>query len=156
VIVAAQFEASGSIPLGVIARLFNDFSAPDEFNLPNRAYPQLDTPVDLPGIRKKSTLSRKIDSVRALFNHGYALETSDRKDDAVKIYDAVILKFQDASELPLQETVARALLNKGCVLGQTERRDEAIHAYDDLIDRLNAATDLDLNARSCLHRATHG
>ena len=44
-----------------------------------------------------------------------------KPEEAIAVYDALIARFEDASEPALREQVAKALHNKGITLGQLNR-----------------------------------
>ncbi len=81
---------------------------------------------------------------RALVNKGYNLGTLNRSDEAISVYDEVVKRFGDATELLLREGAARALFNKGARLGALNRSDEAISVYDEIVKRFGEAPELTL------------
>jgi tetratricopeptide (TPR) repeat protein len=70
------------------------------------------------------------DSATAWFDRAQALCEEGRYEDAIAVYDEVVVRFGAASEPALQRQVVRALVNKGETLGTLGRYDEAINAYD--------------------------
>ena len=79
-----------------------------------------------------------------MFNKGIALGSLDRSEDEIVVYDEVIARFAEATELPLREQVARAMVNKGSTLGSLDRRTDAVAIYDEVIARFGAATEFPL------------
>jgi tetratricopeptide (TPR) repeat protein len=57
------------------------------------------------------------------------------------VYDALIARFEDATEPALRLPVAKALVNKGATLDQLNRSEEEIAVYDALIARFEDATE---------------
>ena len=65
-----------------------------------------------------------------------------QREEAIKSYDEVISRFQDAPKLALREQVAMALFNKGNNLADMGQREEAIKSYDEVISRFQDAPEL--------------
>ncbi|HWR76338.1 MAG TPA: hypothetical protein VN283_03905 [Thiobacillus sp.] len=84
------------------------------------------------------------DIARALYNKGVALGQLGRREDEIVVYDDLLSRFGEATELPLREHVAKALLHKGVILGQLGRSGDEIAVYDDLLSRFGEATELPL------------
>jgi tetratricopeptide (TPR) repeat protein len=72
---------------------------------------------------------------RALINKAYMFRKLGRDAEAIAVYDEVIARFGNDSELALREQVARALLNKSLMLGTLGRDQDAIASCDELIAR---------------------
>ncbi|NOT19357.1 MAG: hypothetical protein HOP24_03655 [Sideroxydans sp.] len=78
---------------------------------------------------------------RTLLNAGITLGQMKRIDEAIVMYDEVVLRFGEATEAALREQVANALVNKGVTLGQMNRNDEEIAVYDEVVLRFGEATE---------------
>ncbi len=81
---------------------------------------------------------------QTLFNKGYCLSKLNRSEEAIATYEALITKFEPATELALREPVAKAMFNKGITLDQLNRSEEAITSYDALITQFGTAKELAL------------
>ena len=78
---------------------------------------------------------------KALVNKGVALAELNRSEEAVALYDEVLRRFGESSELALRERVARALVNKGVRLGKLNRGEEEIAVYDEVLHRFGEASE---------------
>jgi tetratricopeptide (TPR) repeat protein len=78
-----------------------------------------------------------IDELAAIagFNLGVGLGELGRSEEAISVYDELLMRFADAPEPALREQVATALVNKGVGLGELGRSEEAISVYDELLMR---------------------
>ena len=75
---------------------------------------------------------------------GQDLMTEGRNAEAIVVFDGVLSRWGQASDLALRESIALALDNKGFCLGQLGRVDEAIAVYDSVLSRFDAARELTL------------
>ena len=64
--------------------------------------------------------------------------------EAIRVYDEVVSRFGDSTDLALREQVAKALINKGVSLGKMGKNEEEIRVYDDVVARFGDSTDLAL------------
>ena len=77
---------------------------------------------------------------KALFNKGVVSAQGIRFDEARAAFDALIKKYQNATDPELQlRVVTAALVNRGVVLSQQGRIDEALAAYHAAVERYGAA-----------------
>jgi tetratricopeptide (TPR) repeat protein len=79
---------------------------------------------------------------KALINNGTSLDRLGRGEEAIAVFDDVIVRLAGSPELPLLEAVVKALLSKGLALGELGRRDEEIALYDDVAARFGSAPEL--------------
>lgn len=79
---------------------------------------------------------------RALVNKGVTLETLERNEAAIAVYDEVVNRFGEASEAGLREQVARVLVSKGYNLGLLGHYDKEIRVYDELLERYGDASEV--------------
>jgi tetratricopeptide (TPR) repeat protein len=80
----------------------------------------------------------------AIFNMGVLLGQLHRPKEAVAMYDELVARFGDASELALREQVAAALVNKGVILDQLGPPEEGVTIFDKVITRFGEAPELAL------------
>ncbi len=80
----------------------------------------------------------------ALVNKGVRLAQLDKSEEAIAVYDEVVKRFGEASDLQLQVQVAMALVNKGVRLAQLDKSEEAIAVYDEVVKRFGESSDLQL------------
>jgi tetratricopeptide (TPR) repeat protein len=73
----------------------------------------------------------------------FALQLECR-EQAIAVYDDLLARFGNATELPLREHVAAAFCDKGDELFNLGRSEQAIAVYDDLLARFGDATELPL------------
>src|SRR5438445_13624510 len=84
--------------------------------------------------------------VRALLNKAACLGRGEKKEDAVRVYDEVIMRFDGATDAWMRERVAAALVGKGENLTKSGRSTEAIAIYNEVITRFQDADEPDLMA----------
>jgi tetratricopeptide (TPR) repeat protein len=65
-------------------------------------------------------------------------------EEEIAVYDEVIYRFENCTELPLLEQLATALYNKGFTLGSLGRSEEAIAVFSKVARRLENHTELPL------------
>jgi len=99
---------------------------------------------------KRQVAAARLSDAQALLNKGRTLGELRRREEAIAVYDDLIARFGNATELALREHVVLALLDKGNTLGELRRREEAIAVYDDLLARVGNATELALRERVAL------
>jgi len=63
------------------------------------------------------------------------------------LYEKLIERFKENTELDIQEQVAEAMFNKGIVLGTLEQPESAIKVYDELIAKFGTRNELVLQAQ---------
>ncbi|HMD87141.1 MAG TPA: SIR2 family protein [Terriglobia bacterium] len=80
----------------------------------------------------------------ALVDKGATLDQLGRHEEEIQVYDNVVTRFGEASEISLKERVAKAFVYKGIALGELDRHDEAIRAYDSVVARFGEAPELPL------------
>jgi tetratricopeptide (TPR) repeat protein len=68
----------------------------------------------------------------------------NRSEEAIAVYDEVVKRYGEASELTLRETVANALYDKGLTLEELNRSEEAIAVYDEVVKRYGESSELSL------------
>ncbi|MDR3528450.1 MAG: tetratricopeptide repeat protein [Rhizomicrobium sp.] len=83
-----------------------------------------------------------VDSASYLHNRAVMLGEAGRYTEEITIYDDLVRRFEQASELDLRVQVAEALVNKGITLGILMRSDEEIAVYDDVVTRFGDAPEL--------------
>ncbi|MDO8333234.1 MAG: tetratricopeptide repeat protein, partial [Nitrosomonas sp.] len=83
--------------------------------------------------------SEPVQLAKALFNKAITLGQLERSEEAIAVYDEVVKRFGESTELSLREQVAKALLNKGARLSQLERSEEEIAVYDEVVKRFGEA-----------------
>ena len=96
-----------------------------------------------------------INSATALFNTGIVLGELNRGEEEIAVYNEIVRRFGEATEVELREQVARALINKGIALRQQDRCEEAIAVYDKVVRRFGEATEVELRklvARALLNK----
>ncbi len=110
------------------------------------------------------TLSRQIPEnkipiqihvAKALGKKGSTLSLLDRPEEGLAVYDEVVTRFGQATELALRESVAWALGNKGYILGILHRPEDGLAVYDEIVTRFGQATELALReqvARALLNK----
>ncbi len=77
----------------------------------------------------------------SLFNKGVILNSLNRWDEAITVYDNVVERFGNRTEPALQGQVANALINKGAVLSRLNRSEAAITVYDNVVERFGNRTE---------------
>jgi tetratricopeptide (TPR) repeat protein len=92
----------------------------------------------------KSSDATQVQVSRSLDSRGVMFDQLSRYAEAIDVFDQVITRFSEASELVLREEVARAMVNKGISLGSLTHHAEAIAVYDQVIDRFGGAAELAL------------
>jgi tetratricopeptide (TPR) repeat protein len=80
----------------------------------------------------------------ALIHKGIVLGYLHRSNEEIAVYDDVIGRFGESSELILKKHVAWALMNKGITLKQQGRFKDNIPVYDEIIKRYENSAELDL------------
>ncbi len=75
------------------------------------------------------------------YNTGVVLGVLGRSDEAIAVYDGVVVRFGDDTEPAVRERVAMALFNKGVRLGGLGRSDEEIAVYDGVVARFGDDTE---------------
>ena len=93
--------------------------------------------------------SGKLPTVRALIDRADSLTDSERYEEALAAYDAVIDACGAAAELELERILAKALHRKGYALGELGRTEEEIAVYDELVARFDGADDAEVLVRVC-------
>ena len=83
-----------------------------------------------------------------MFNKGVRLEELGRAKDALATYEAVVVKFGNATELVLRKRVAMAMVNKAYDLNQLGRAEDALATCDAVVVRFGNATELACANRS--------
>ncbi len=77
-----------------------------------------------------------------LFRKSVALAKMGRFEQAIPVYNELLDRFGEATEITLREQVAMAILNKGIALAKMGKLEEAILVYDDLLGCFEGATEL--------------
>jgi tetratricopeptide (TPR) repeat protein len=79
----------------------------------------------------------------------FGLKLSDRKhsEDAIKVYDELITRFSNHTDLAVLEALAKALFFKGMILDSLDRTEEVIVVCDELITRFVSHTEIPLLER---------
>ena len=78
----------------------------------------------------------------ALRAKGSTLSQLNRKEEAIRVYDALVARFGTREEPVLAEQVAISLFNKGNTLVELDRKEEAIKVYDELVARFGSREEL--------------
>ena len=94
--------------------------------------------------RKKASAIETVKVAKALRNKGISLGQVGNSEEAIRVYDEVVSRFGDSTDLALREQVAKALINKGVSLGKMGKNEEEIRVYDDVVARFGDSTDLAL------------
>ncbi len=81
---------------------------------------------------------------RELIDKGVALGSTEM---AIAVYDEVVSRFQEVTELEVRELVADALCKKGLTLGALGRMKDAIEACDEVMARFGEASDFSLKVQ---------
>ena len=81
---------------------------------------------------------------KALRNKGITLGQMGKNEEEIRVYDEVVSRFGDSTDLALREQVAKALKNKGVTFRQMGKNEEEIRVYDDVVARFGDPTDLAL------------
>ena len=81
---------------------------------------------------------------RELIEKGVALGSTD---EAIAVYDDVVLRFEEVTALEVRELVADALIKKGLTLGAMDRMEDTIDVCDELVKRLGEAVDISLKTQ---------
>lgn len=97
-------------------------------------------------LEPKATLQQEEQEWLARAYFSFALKQSDLVGE-IAVYDKLINRFGDSSNLALQERVAKALVNKGVRLGQQGKFSEAIESFDRLIHQFGDSGELALQER---------
>jgi len=74
----------------------------------------------------------------------FGQRSKKRNAEAIAVYDDMIARLGNESDLALREEIAQTLLLKGATLRQFGRSEQEIAVYDDVIARFGAASDLSL------------
>ena len=85
--------------------------------------------------RQKIDENTQIIITKSFVRRGYVLETLNRNEEAITVYDELVKHFEEASEAAVREQVAWAMVNKSFALGTLNRNEEAIAAYDEVVKR---------------------
>ena len=91
-----------------------------------------------------------------LSNHGLALASLKRPEEAVKVFDEICARFFQRDSPELVDLAAGAFVNGGFAYRELGRRDEAIQEWDrgiGLLDRHNTHTTVDCAFKSWLNKA---
>ncbi len=83
----------------------------------------------------------------ALVYQGFVLDRLNRLEEAIIVFDNLIMRFSSSSKPALQEPIASALFGKGFVLDKLNRSEEAIIVFDNLIMRFSNGSELALQRR---------
>jgi tetratricopeptide (TPR) repeat protein len=75
----------------------------------------------------------------ALYDLGVALGKLGRHEDEISAYEEVVVRFGEADELAVRESVAGALVNKAITLGELDRNEQAIAIYEEVVTRFGEA-----------------
>jgi len=95
-------------------------------------------------------LVKALDSIgdaAGIFYAAIALGALGHIEEEIEVYNDVVRRFGEATEVSLREPVAMALFNKGITLGQLKRSEEAIEVYNDVVRRFGEATEASLRER---------
>jgi len=140
--------------------------------IPEMAYFRISDPysvvinsLDLP---EKELIFKLVDALERM-DDGYGMGSSavslgrmGYPEDAIKVYDRMVTKFETYEETELRkhaamalfnkgaeirDSVARALFNKGATLGKMDNHVDEIKAYDEVVDRFGEDTDTELRIR---------
>jgi tetratricopeptide (TPR) repeat protein len=68
-------------------------------------------------------------------------------EEAIAVYDEVVSRFEEVTELGVRELVADALIKKGLTLGALGRMEAAIEVCDELVKSFGRATDIELKEK---------
>ena len=85
-----------------------------------------------------STVSPAPSAAKELLRKALALAESGQLQDAVAVWDEVILRFGESDAPADREQVSHALVNKGKALGGLGRAEEALAVLDDVVRRFGA------------------
>ena len=77
----------------------------------------------------------------AFLNKATTLGKMGRNEEAIAVYDDLLVRFSMEAEASYYEVVATALLYKGVTLGSLGKIEDAISAWDILLARFGAATE---------------
>ena len=113
------------------------FAAYKEGKLEDAAY-HWDKAAEMPNVGA-------INSAQSLLNKAAMLTQLDRKTDAINVYDLLIQKFEDTSDVMLLKQVAQAMLHKSATLNQLGRQEEELTTYDMLLQKFGGATEAELS-----------
>jgi len=94
----------------------------------------------------KAASSGEADPVQeasAIFNAAVLSEGND----AIRLYDAILDRFGEATDLTLQEWVAKSLINKSAILDKLGRHQEGLLVDEEVIRRFGDSRDLSLQER---------
>ena len=63
-------------------------------------------------------------------------------ENQIKVYEKIIDRFKDNTELDIQESVVKALVNKGVALVRLEQPNNAIKIYDEIVEKFGESGEL--------------
>ena len=107
-------------------------------------------------VQHTATTKRPKEPVRALMARGVAL---GNVEEAIAVYDEVIARFGNVTEVQVRKYVAEAMVNQGEVLESLGGKEEAIEVYDEIIRRFGEAREPALReqlGRAVLKKETLG
>ena len=126
----------------------DDYSYKDWYKLFIDKYVNKDYPKALEYINKAlSNTDDKYEIVSGLLAKAITLGlfgTVIKSEEAIKVYDSVIEKFDKSENEAILETVAQALFNKGVRLGTLEKSEEEIKVYDSVIEKFDKSENKDI------------
>lgn len=123
----------------------NDYIFEDWIMLGIRAFESKKYEVALDHFNQAEKVSSEpIEQTHALLIKGLTLGKMGKNAEEIAIYDEVVRRFGEATEMPLRERVAIALVNKGNTLGKMGKNAEAIAIYDEVVRRFGEATEAPL------------
>lgn len=87
--------------------------------------------------QKTNNITSNLKEAMAMLAKGLDFGQKGVTSAAITVYDALITRFVDSSEIALQALVASALVNKGIAIGQSGDTAAAIATFDTLITRFS-------------------
>jgi len=84
-----------------------------------------------------------VQEASAIFNAAVLSEGND----AIRLYDAILDRFGEATDLTLQEWVAKSLINKSAILDKLGRHQEGLLVDEEVIRRFGDSRELSLQER---------
>ncbi|MFT6925159.1 MAG: hypothetical protein ACJAZP_000739 [Psychromonas sp.] len=135
-----------------------DYSAADSFDQAIVLFHQKDYLVSISFLDKVINNPNSSDLLltNALFNKAHTLQTCQRTEEAITVYDEIIIRITADDPLELQQQVSKSFFQKGFLLKQLNQVEQEIAVYDQIIARFSDSTGLffevEIN-RALIHKA---
>ena len=90
--------------------------------------------------------TKPIGVAMALMRKGISLGRLNLHKEEIAIYDEIVRRYGEMTEIALREQVAMALMRKGTTLGKLDQRNDGIAVFDEVVQRFGDSSELKLCA----------